>query len=395
MFVNSNRLPHLLSPSAYYSAEFHRHECERMLDVGWHAVASTGELALAGDFITLDLWGHPIQIRNFDGQLRALCNVCSHRHCLLTHANRGNSDRMQCQYHGWEYAQDGKTARIPEAKNFAPFDRDALCLPSYRLEVCGQIIFVSLATSGPSLPEYLGDYYELCAERFNDQWVPSLCWNPDYPANWKVPIENSLEAYHVPCIHAQTFRNTPAESVSEHILSERSTSFTTDLPFHPHSRMDALFQRLEGFLIRSLGESCTGKYSQHHVFPNLLFSFTDAISLCHCILPTGPTTCRAVVRQFGRLGRNKSAPQRRLAKFWGGMAAGITRKILLEDLALFADIQRGLQGSPHVGVLGRCEERIHSFQEYLMQQCGQERDLTKADPESRRLSPADERAARD
>jgi hypothetical protein len=58
-----------------------------------------------------------------------------------------------------------------------------------------------------------------------------------------------------------------------------------------------------------------------------------------------------------------------LAAAWGRLGAKITRRILVEDMGLYADIQRGLAASPHAGVLGRCEERIHAFQRYLVELC--------------------------
>jgi hypothetical protein len=53
------------------------------------------------------------------------------------------------------------------------------------------------------------------------------------------------------------------------------------------------------------------------------------------------------------------------AKLWAWMSAGITKKILVEDLEIFGSIQAGLRASTQPGILGRCEERIHHFQEFL------------------------------
>ncbi len=293
----------------------------------------------------------------------------AHRHCLLTGLAKGHSPTLRCQYHGWEYDHSGRTGHIPQPKNFLPFDREADRLPTYRVESCGQLIFVSLCDAAPSLADYLGLLYPQCADRFSESWRQSLAWEPQLAANWKVPVENTLEAYHVPCIHPNTFREDPGEQRSTHLLNARSTSFGTQLPFSSHCRADALFQRLEGRFLRLLGVAPTGAYWQHHVFPNLLFSFTDTVSLCHCVIPTSPTTSRALVRQFSRGDRNWSLWRRGLSAGWGRLAASITRGILCEDMRLYGDIQRGLAASPHAGALGRCEERIHAFQKYVLESC--------------------------
>lgn len=364
MFATATGLPHVLPPSAYWSTDAYERERSALFVPGWHVVGTRGELANPGDFITTELFGHPIQVRNFDGELRGLSNVCAHRHCLLTDQPRGSSPRMGCQYHGWEYGPDGYTRRIPQSKDFAPVDREALRLPQYRVATRGQLVFVSLDVHGPELRDYLGPLDALCESRFDGSWQLYGKWDPLYPANWKVPVENTLEAYHVATIHPATFREAPTEERSNHLLGERHTAFGTDLPFSPHSRLDAWFQRSETWIARRLGISPAGKYWQHHVFPNLLFSFTDMISLCHCVIPTGPHTSRGVVRQFGRIGTRRG-PRRWLAGSWGRVEAVVTRRIMAEDLALYPQIQRGLAASPHRGVLGRCEERIHAFQQYV------------------------------
>lgn len=366
MYVSDSRLPHLLRPSRYWSERHHRRECAGLLRRTWHLVGTTAELARPGDFLTADLAGRPVLVRNFGGELRAVSNVCRHRHCLLTGRSRGRSDRLRCQYHGWEYDRDGRTGRVPDPKDFAPFDRDADRLPVYRVETCGRLVFASPSGNGPTLREQLGDLYPVCAERFGDGWRESLRWDRPYPANWKVPVENSLEAYHVSDVHPNTFRRGPGEARSRHVIGPGATSFETDLPFDDRSRLAGWYQSCEDAVVRLLGGVPTRSYRQHHVFPNLLFSFTDEISLCHCVIPDGAAASRGVARLFHRDGLGGVGPRRLAAAAWGRVASALTRRILAEDLAIFADIQRGLRASGARGALGRCEERIHAFQRYVL-----------------------------
>ncbi len=163
----------------------------------------------------------------------------------------------------------------------------------------------------------------------------------------------------------------PGEDKSEHLLLPHRTSFSAKLPFCPHSRIDALFQGSEGRVVRWLGHEETQNYSQHHVFPNLLFSFTDAMSLCHTIMPTSPTSSRAVVRQFGRQPVAGRGYMRPIAWLWSRLTATLNKHILKEDLTMFQSIQHGLEHSPHTGILGRCEERLHAFQQFMTTACRQ------------------------
>ncbi len=373
MFVSTTRLPHLLSPDRYFAEDAYRDEVASVLKKSWHVVATTAELAKPGAFITINLFGTPLQVRNFDGELSALSNVCAHRHALLCSAPSGQSPTMQCQYHGWEYQKDGSTGRIPEPKNFVPFEQPRPCLPRFALETVGQLVFVNLDRTPVPLKSFLGDdFYQLLEERFSEQWRLALKWNPDYPVNWKIPLENSLEAYHVPNVHPRTFREDPGEVKSEHLLLAHRTAFGTTLPFSPHSRLDAMFQNCGGWVAKLLGHKVTNTYWQHHVFPNLLFSFTDAISLCNCILPTGATSCSATVRQFGRLTSGGRRDLRNgVARIWARLNAMITKQILMEDLGIFESIQAGIRASQQPGLLGRCEERIHRFQVFLQNSSNQ------------------------
>ncbi len=337
---------------------------KRWLREAWHFVGTVDQLARPGDFLTLSLLGREIQIRNFDGNLRAYMNVCAHRHCLLTSQPAGNSPTMRCQYHGWEYGPDGRTRKIPCAKDLAPIDRDQLQLDEFTSGPSASSFFVCLVPNGPSLKEFLGPIFGLVQERFGAHWQRSYRGEFFYDANWKVAIENSLEAYHVESIHPETFRSAPENRGPEHCLNERHTSFTTDMPFAAHHRLDRWFHRFEARCVQWFGGALTGKYQQHHVFPNLLFSFTDAISLVHAVTPRSrPSRDRGVSIQYYR-GR-RSTIRRWIAKGLGRLEAVILRRIMNEDVSLYPQIQQGLASSPHRGTLARSEERIHAFQSFL------------------------------
>jgi choline monooxygenase len=42
-----------------------------------------------------------------------------------------------------------------------------------------------------------------------------------------------------------------------------------------------------------------------------------------------------------------------------------TQRALAEDAAILSDVQQGLEASPHRGVIGTREERVHAFQKYV------------------------------
>src|SRR5262249_54300149 len=150
-----------------------------------------------GDFATVEICGEPLLVRNCSGELRAFQNVCAHRHSMLTAAPRGHSERMRCQYHGWQYDDDGRPGSVPAAPSFGPINRGETGLRRFRAASCGRLVFVSLAETGTTLRDALGD--RTCAvieQAFSDDFVEVATWSIDHAANWKIPVENALESYH-------------------------------------------------------------------------------------------------------------------------------------------------------------------------------------------------------
>lgn len=369
MYHARSALPQLLSAADYFSPASHAREIEAVFERSWQLVAMVSEVPRPGDFVTTEVAGRPVIVRNEAGTHRTYLNVCAHRRCLLTSDSRGNAAKLKCQYHGWEYDADGATAKIPDAKQFAPLDRDGLRLRTLRTELCGQLIFAVWSESGPSLREQFADVYDFCEQRFGDSRPITLQFTRDHQANWKVPVENALESYHVPHIHAATFKDDPGENRSVHRMTAANTEFVTRLPFSAHSKLDAWTQRFESWIVRALRRAPTGDYRHLHIFPNLLFSFTDALSLCQTFTPLTPTTCRAVYRQFGLDRRGLAWPQLAAANVWDHAVAWVSARISREDQRLYPHVQRGLEASVHAGTLGRCEERLHAFQHWVQSQC--------------------------
>src|SRR5262245_56145483 len=150
MFTHLSHLRHLLRPHHYCSDEHYQAELRNVFLPAWHPIAVVGQVKRPGDFITFNLLGHPVLLRNMDGELCAFLNVCPHRHARLTDKAKGHSERLRCQYHGWEYDAHGHTGKIPDSKAFRPWDRDNSCLRKFRVETWGEGVFVCLQDQGPS-----------------------------------------------------------------------------------------------------------------------------------------------------------------------------------------------------------------------------------------------------
>jgi len=362
MFIHQSQLEHLLEPSDYYSAEQYAVEIDRLFQPGWHVVAVKGELRRPGDFVTRELLGRPLLVRNFDGEVQAFLNVCAHRHCMLTHQEHGNSAKLKCQYHGWEYKADGYTAHIPEARIFRPMDRESARLTSVRTESCGDLIFATFDEDAPPLSDYLGPFHDRCREWFDESFRFAKTWTTSAAANWKVLIENSVESYHVPFLHPVSFGVAPAEEICRHDLNQRWSTF--------HSDETLAWRQLgQTFLVRSMGLPVTNVYTHHLVHPNLQFVHTDVVRIVIMVLPTSPTTCEQRVWVFAPQGTRRNPWAWLVRRVMRQVVAFETRRVLAEDAVIFGDVQKGLQASPHRGVIGTREERVFAFQRFVQTAC--------------------------
>ena len=85
-----------MPPSVYTSGEFMQAELDHIFAQDWYCVGRADALANAGDYTTAELAGQPILvIRDGDGGLRAMSNVCLHRMSTLLHG-RGNARSIVC-----------------------------------------------------------------------------------------------------------------------------------------------------------------------------------------------------------------------------------------------------------------------------------------------------------
>ena len=368
MFTNQTHLRHVLRPDQYTSEAQYQAELRHVFQPAWHPLATVGDLAKPGDFLTFNLLETPILIRNFDGELRAFLNVCPHRHSELTSKVRGNTERLRCQYHGWEFNADGNTGKIPDARAFRPWDRENACLRRFRLDTCGDVVFINLSDNGVSLREWIGPLWDVWSNSFGGTYRHAGTWEKDFPCNWKVVLENSLESYHIPQVHPYTFGDFPKEEIAWHELNEKFTSFKTI----PPRDIAAWFQN---WSVRRLGLPVTEEYWHRVRHPHATSSSLDSYRMIQCVFPTGPTTCRYRSLFFAVRGQRRNPFAWAVYRVLRSAAIYVAKRVFAEDGAIYEAVQKGLDASPHRGVIGTREERIYHFQEYVNAACAKPTEL--------------------
>ncbi|MEP1352826.1 MAG: Rieske 2Fe-2S domain-containing protein [Tateyamaria sp.] len=193
-----------MPPSVYTSEAFMERELSDIFAKDWFCVGRASALADTGDYVTLDLAGQPIIVlRDGNGALKAMSNVCRHRMSTLLEG-RGNARSIVCPYHAWTYNLDGSLRGAPAMTQNEGFCKTDYALPDIRCEEWLGWVFVTLnADAAPvsnqltSLAEMIEDYN---LENYTETFFETHIWD----TNWKVLAENFMESYHLPVCHAGT-----------------------------------------------------------------------------------------------------------------------------------------------------------------------------------------------
>jgi phenylpropionate dioxygenase-like ring-hydroxylating dioxygenase large terminal subunit len=194
-----------LPPAAYLDPDVYALEVERLMRGGWMPVARLDQTPNPGDYLCVDLLGQPLLVaRGTDGEVRVMSNVCLHRAAPIAEGS-GNRKLFTCPYHAWSYDPAGQLVRAPHMEGAVGFDEGACRLPQVRTEIWEGFVLVNLDSAAePLAPQVEGfrRYFE--AFRMSDM-VVARTLEFDSPWNWKVLVENFMEAYHHIATHAQTF----------------------------------------------------------------------------------------------------------------------------------------------------------------------------------------------
>lgn len=365
MFQSTQHLPQRLSREHYVSPEIYQRELERIFLPGWHCIGVLPDAPHIGDFFTFELFGTPLVCWHTSEKFQTFLNVCTHRFCTLTDKPRGRfGERIKCQYHGWEYDEAGNTCKIPDAQHFRPLKKGELGLREYRTEMVGQLIFVTMNEGAVSVEEFLGpQLVAWCRRYFSPQHRLTHKSDLYLSCNWKVVVENVLEAYHLACVHTKSFRGYPNPERCQH-------EFHATHDYYRHDSSDVVWgSRMERLVARLSGRE-PELYWEHILrYPNVILGGTGPWHYLQMVIPTGPETCRSVsynMHYSGPKGQLWPFLLHRMLKRAGSIGAAVIQS---EDAVIYPSIHRGTASEqrPHGGgLISAREERIFTFQDYVL-----------------------------
>jgi phenylpropionate dioxygenase-like ring-hydroxylating dioxygenase large terminal subunit len=167
-------------------------------------VGHVSQLAGPGSFFTHDHSGLPLLVtRDDSGAIGAFANVCRHRGARLCDVPCGTARRLTCPFHGWTYDLTGRLRGVPQADGFAGVDLGGYGLAPVPVAERHGLIFVRPRVGGApiDLDRILtGVDADLATTRPQGHLLALRHW--EVACNWKVLLDNFLEMYHVPVLHA-------------------------------------------------------------------------------------------------------------------------------------------------------------------------------------------------
>jgi phenylpropionate dioxygenase-like ring-hydroxylating dioxygenase large terminal subunit len=190
--------------SVYTSPEFLALEQQHLFAHDWLCAGRADSLPEPGDYLTMEIAGEPvIVLRDRDGSLKAMSNVCRHRMSTLLQG-RGHVRSIVCPYHAWTYNLDGTLRGAPAMEANEAFCKSDIRLPAIRVENWLGWIMVTLNPDAPSPFNQLKEVENLVGHLDMGSYVETFRETFRWDTNWKVLAENFMESYHLPMCHAGT-----------------------------------------------------------------------------------------------------------------------------------------------------------------------------------------------
>lgn len=185
------------------------------LDNHWHAVAIIDEIGDGPAAVTLldvpyVLWKTP------DGEIVATHDQCTHREARLS-LGAVKDGCLQCPYHGWTFADEGRCVAIPSSGPDATVP-PAAHLTMISLEQRYGLVWLCPGTPVGPVP-YLGVEDDDDFTRLN---TGMQTWDCSVTRM----IDNMLDVAHFPYTHAGTFGREQETEVPKYTIEELDDTFT-------------------------------------------------------------------------------------------------------------------------------------------------------------------------
>lgn len=336
-------------PAAFYrdDAAFEASR-ERVFARSWQWVGDLDDVAAPQALSPRDLLpgllDEPLLLaRDGAGTLRCLSNVCTHRGNLLVR-EPCRADHIRCGYHSRRFDLAGRMTFMPEFGAARGFPSGADDLPVVPLAMWAGFAFVALAPAAP-FDRFVGDAVaDLAALPLGElRHEPARDRDYDVRAHWALYVENYLEGFHIPFVHA---------ALNDAVDYD---SYVTTL--HRLSSVQAALARdARDALPAGAAANAQGAARYWWVFPNLMINAYPWGLSINVVEPLAPDSTRVAFRTY-------VWDPARTDRGAGAALDAVER----EDEAIVEAVQRGVRARLYRG--GRYspsrEQGVHHFHRLL------------------------------
>lgn len=335
----------------YRSPQVFEQLTEKVFAKSWQLIGDTGLLPLHDSVYPFTLLEHHLNepmllVRNRDGQINNLSNVCTHRANILVH-HPATMNKIVCRYHGRRFSMDGTFESMPEFKEAQQFPRPCDHLHQFPIQTWEQFLFTSLDPNFPLSPviekmnERIG-FLPLNDFRFDNSRSKDYLVN----AHWALYCDNYLEGFHIPFVHKDL--NSALDYGSYSI--ELDTYFNLQIGYASNTEEVFTFPANHP----DYGKSVAAYY--YWLFPNTMFNFYPWGLSINIVKPISPNRSRVSFLTY-------VYDESRLNKGAGALLDKVER----EDEFVVEGVQRGLQsGVYHTGRFSPTREQgVHHFHRLL------------------------------
>jgi len=357
-----------IHPTSYYQPTIFEQEQRDVFENNWIFSGFKHQVANNNDYLTLQIGNTPVVVQNFNGDINALLNICSHRKAKLKTAVQGNSP-LVCPYHCWSYKKNGDLAGVPQNKSDFSLDEQAkksLALRHFDLAFCGNLIFVRIIKKQESLEQFLGPYFSILqhiSTEFSD-YVEDGSYQ--WQTNWKLACETVLEVYHVAGTHPETFAKFAKAECEIEYFNGHSTGHT------PLQEQPKKWWAKAKKHLKLMQNELYNEYNHFFIYPNLAIGLTNGYLMSlQTYQPVSPTKSQLnfnlsmMRREDGTHSSDaiKAAVKLNFTQF--------NHNILEEDRVIAESCQTNMPLTDSEGLLGKCEDRIKHFHNAWRQDIGE------------------------
>jgi phenylpropionate dioxygenase-like ring-hydroxylating dioxygenase large terminal subunit len=277
-----------LPMECYVSDSFHEFERHAVFEGSWLGLGRVEQIPEPGDYFTIEVCDEPLLvIRDRDGGVNVLSNVCTHRQHLLLEGHGNVSGVVRCPLHAWGFDASGALRYATGMSRAVDFDPADHCLPRLAVEIWNGFIFAHHDPDAEPLAPTLAKVDDAARPYGLEDLVTTepVVTGP-FPWNWKTMFENGIEPFHTHFLHKGQHDFAPDPTFVEWDDGDGAVLHPTNF-----KELDQSFNPLW----RGLLEPLPGLTEEHRrqvmfvaALPTLYFGLMPDHVFWMLILPVGP-----------------------------------------------------------------------------------------------------------